>query len=300
MAAKRLNEQFRAGSNARLCLIITLIAAPITLVQALKALMPQPSPPPYSLPEERQRRTLERLAESGRVRAAELAVEFGTSEHTIRRDLGELAARGLCQRVHGGALRLSPASAPALQRRDTQEPRKAALGRHAAQLVDAGQVVFIDAGSTNLAIARALPAELELTIVTNAPAIAEALAAQPHKQLILIGGLINARSGGTLGTMALAQLQLFRLDLCFLGACALDAESGLSCFDAEDAAFKRELVAASASVVVALTTEKLGTAAPYRVCALSALDTLVVEAEAPAAALHPFATLGIRIERPQS
>jgi DeoR/GlpR family transcriptional regulator of sugar metabolism len=233
-----------------------------------------------SFPDERQRQIVMRLTQQGRVVATELAQEFGTSEHTIRRDLRELAAAGVCQRVYGGALALSPASRPAAARRGQNVARKDLLGRAAAGLVRAGQTLFLDAGTTNLAVARALPAELALTVVTNAPAIADALMGQSAKTIILIGGRMNEISGGTSGATALAQVQQIRADFCFLGACALDAEEGAAVFDAEDAAFKRALVAASAQVAVAVTNEKLATAAPYRVASLMQINHLIVEADA--------------------
>ena len=248
-------------------------------------------------PEERQARILQRLSDAGRVVAADLAVEFGTSEHTIRRDLTELATRKLCQRVHGGALRYAGAVGTLRERSDSQSERKALLAQTAASLIGQAKVIFLDAGSTNLAIAKALPADGNLTVVTNAPAIAEALAEHKGHQLIVIGGHYSQHVGGSVGALAVSQLALIRPDLCFLGACAIDPELGLSCVDFEDAAFKRALVAASASVVVAVTNEKFGTASPYTVCAVDALDRLVVESSAPEASLQTLTARGVRIEK---
>jgi DeoR/GlpR family transcriptional regulator of sugar metabolism len=251
-----------------------------------------------AFPDERQRRIVMRLTQQGRVVATELAHEFGTSEHTIRRDLRDLAAAGFCQRVYGGALALSPASHPAAARRGesvARVARKNLLGHAAAGLVQAGQTLLLDAGTTNLAIARALPAELALTVVTNAPAIADALMGQPGKTIILIGGRLNEISGGTSGATALAQVQQIRADFCFLGACALDAGEGAAAFDAEDAAFKRALVAASTQVAVAVTNEKLATAAPYRVASLAQIDHLIVEADAAPQHLAALRQCGVAL-----
>jgi DeoR/GlpR family transcriptional regulator of sugar metabolism len=105
-----------------------------------------------ALPEERQRMIADRLAREGRVVALELARQFGTSEDTIRRDLRELAAAGLCRRVYGGALPLSPASASLAERLAVVSERKQALGATLAGLLPTGQVLFVDAGSTHLVI----------------------------------------------------------------------------------------------------------------------------------------------------
>src|SRR5690606_26714764 len=111
----------------------------------------------------RQRQTLiqDRLRQSGRVLAADLAQEFSVSEDTIRRDLRELAAAGLCARVYGGALSVTPGGTFARRMGEAPE-RKAALALAALAFIKPGATVFFDAGSTNMAIARSLPDDLVL------------------------------------------------------------------------------------------------------------------------------------------
>ena len=250
-----------------------------------------------SLPDERQQIILDRLAQRGRVLAGDLAREFRTSEDTIRRDLREMAAAGKCRRVYGGALPLSPASGPLAARRTEAPERKAALGRAAAALVRAGQVVFFDAGSTNAAIARALPAGLGVMIATNAPDIASDLVGRPGVELILIGGRVDPRSGAALGARALRDARELRVDLAFLGACAVDAEAGLAAFDDEEAEFKRLIAERAKAVAAAVTIDKLGTAAPFAVAPVSRLTHLIVEADAPESALAALRCAGVLIHR---
>ena len=250
-----------------------------------------------SLPDERQQIILDRLMQRGRVLAGDLAREFGTSEDTIRRDLREMASAGKCRRVYGGALPLSPASGPLAARRAEAPERKAALGRVAATLVRSGQVVFFDAGSTNSAIVRALPAGLGVTIATNAPDIAVDLVGKPGVELILIGGRVDPRSGAALGARALRDAREIRVDLAFLGACAVDAEAGVAAFDVEEAEFKRLVAERAKAVAAAVTTDKLGTAAPFVVAPASRLTHLVVEADAPEEALAPLRRAGVSVYR---
>lgn len=252
------------------------------------------------LPVERQNLILGRLQAEGRVLAADLAREFGATEDTIRRDLRDMAARGDCRRVYGGALPASPASAP-LEERERQSPeRKAALGRAAAALVQPGQLLFIDAGSTNLAIAHALPDHAELAVATNAPSIAVALIGRPGVSVILIGGPIDPLTGGAAGSRAVRDVEALRIDLCFLGACQISAEAGVSAFLFEDAELKRTLVRASQSVAVAVTTEKFGTGAPYRIASPGQLHHLVLERDAAPEAWEPFARAGVKIHQPSA
>src|SRR5277367_4551198 len=112
---------------------------------------------------ERQQQIIDQLGRDGRVLAAALAEVFAISEDTIRRDLRDLAGRGLCRRVYGGALPTSPASSSIRVRAAEAIDRKAALGRALAALVTPGSFVFIDSGSTSLAAVKAFPADLRVT-----------------------------------------------------------------------------------------------------------------------------------------
>src|ERR1700722_13977657 len=120
-----------------------------------------------------------RLAEEGRVVSTELAEMLNVPVDMIRRDLRDLAARGACRRVYGGALKppVATATVPGAQ--------LSALALRAASIISPGQVVFFDAGRTNLAIAHALDLELKATIVTSSPAIAAALMAYDNIELIV-------------------------------------------------------------------------------------------------------------------
>src|SRR3954447_25081052 len=120
---------------------------------------------------QRKQLLLERLRADGRIVAKELSAELALSEDTIRRDLRELAAEGLLQRVHGGALPASPTVADLAARRNMATEEKGRLGRRAATLVSRGQRIFIDGGTTNLELVRNLPLALPITVVTHSPTI---------------------------------------------------------------------------------------------------------------------------------
>jgi DeoR/GlpR family transcriptional regulator of sugar metabolism len=249
------------------------------------------------LPQQRHRLILDRLLAQGRVIAVDLARELEVSHDTIRRDLREMAAAGQCRRVYGGALPLAPDNGP-IALRQTQAPaRKAALARAAAGLVERGQVLFLDAGSTNTAIAQALPRGYGLTVVTNAPAIAALIAQREDLELIVIGGRVDPRIGASLGSGAIRDAEAIRSDLYFVGVCGADAEAGVSALGYEDAQFKLAVAAASRAVVAVVTDEKLGTAAPYAVVAADGLHALVIEHGGDAAQTKAFARLGVRVVR---
>ena len=113
-------------------------------------------PPAIALPSDRHQYIRQRLQQEGRVLAAELAQTLGVSEDSIRRDLRELAATGICQRVYGGAIAMTPNTGSFIERSHENVARKARLAAAAVRLLKPGQFVFLDAGTTNLEIARAL------------------------------------------------------------------------------------------------------------------------------------------------
>ncbi|MDQ0560677.1 DeoR/GlpR family transcriptional regulator of sugar metabolism [Rhizobium mesoamericanum] len=244
--------------------------------------------------QERQSVILRKLKSDGRVLAADLAVEFGVSEDTVRRDLREMAAAGLCERVYGGALPLSPAGGSLTHRTSIAPDRKQALAVAAVSEIVPGSVVFFDAGSTNLAIAMALPMDLSLTAATNAPAIAGALIEKPAVNVILIGGLIDRQVGGALGAKALRDMESLSPDLCILGACGIDLTAGVTTFGFEDAEFKRFAASRSKKILVAATSDKFGTAAPHSVLPVAQCGCLVVERDADPAMLAHYRDGGCR------
>ena len=234
-----------------------------------------------AFPEQRQSLIRELLRKEGRVVCAKLSQELQVSEHTIRRDLQELAREGVCKRVYGGAVGLSPASGSFAKRREQGLASKAFLGEAGAQLICDGGCIFIDAGTTNLAVAKAIPPERSLTVVTNAPNIAAEVMNLPRCEVIMLGGRIQARTGAALGATALSQVEDMHFDQCFLGACAVDPAQGLTVFDYEDAEFKRGLVRQSNELIVVLTSDKIPSIARYKVVSCQEISILVVENDIP-------------------
>lgn len=219
----------------------------------------------------------ERLRNGQAVVAAALAAEFNVSDDAIRRDLRALATEGVCRRVYGGALPISPMSVPMSVRVTENPQRKIALAKKAVECIKPGELIFLDNGSTNLALAQILPDDYELVVTTNSLIIASALLSRTDIQLIVLGGSVTHQVGGCIDGNALMSLSRMRIDRAFIGACALSPEAGISAVDMADATFKRCLIGVSKHNVVLLTNEKLESHAPHQVAELNQLDTLVVE-----------------------
>lgn len=233
------------------------------------------------------------LTRAGRVVARDLAQRFDLSEDTIRRDLRQMAAAGLCQRVYGGAV--APTAGTLNQRHDHLRAEKDRLATLAVTLLSPGQTVLIDAGSTNTAIARSLPAGLNLTVATNAPDIAHLLSARTDLRLIMLGGHYHPELGACLGAETRAAIAAVRADWLFLGTCGLHADAGVTAFDAGEAEVKSTMVGRSDRVAIAVTGEKLGTVAPFPVIGADKVDALIAHRQD---GLAPFAQAGLTIRSP--
>jgi len=247
------------------------------------------------LTEQRHLAILEELQRSGRVLARELAERLQVSEDTVRRDLRELSTRGALQRVHGGALPVSPALANLARRSDIAMDEKRALGRMAASLLAEGQLVFIDGGTSTLAMVQQLPPTLRATVATHSPVIAAALIEHPNVEVLMLGGRLFKHSGVAVGAGVAQAIQSLRADCFFLGATGVEAGFGLSTGDAEEAQVKALLMASAAETVLMASSDKLGKVSPYRIAPLSALSTLIVTREADPAEIQALRMPGLEI-----
>jgi DeoR/GlpR family transcriptional regulator of sugar metabolism len=244
---------------------------------------------------QRKQYLMELLRRDGRLVARTLSSELAVSEDTIRRDLREMARDGLLQRVHGGALPASPAMGDFAARSQIAPGEKSAIGRAAAQLVQPGQVVFIDGGTTTIELVRHLAPELKATVVTHSPSIAVELVAHPNIEVIVLGGRLFRHSVVNVGAATIDAIGQVHADLYFMGVCSLHPQAGLSTGDFEEACVKRALCRAAAETIVLASSEKLATASPYQVVELTEIGGIVAAGTTEAALLAPYRELGLTI-----
>jgi DeoR/GlpR family transcriptional regulator of sugar metabolism len=226
---------------------------------------------------QRRELMLDRLAAEGQLNANELAAELGISEDSVRRDLRELAAAGLCQRVYGGALPASPAIADYRARRTVSVDSKARVARRAVELIAPGSTVILDGGTTTLAVAHALPRDLRATVITHSPTVAAALVDHPAVDVYVIGGRLFKHSAVACGAAAVEAAQAVTADLFLLGVTGVHPEAGLTTGDADEAAMKRALASRAADTYVLASAEKIGAASPFSVLPLDEVTGIVTD-----------------------
>jgi DeoR/GlpR family transcriptional regulator of sugar metabolism len=247
------------------------------------------------LTSQRKRHLLDLLSREGRIVAKVLSEQLGVSEDTIRRDLRELAKEGLLQRVHGGALPTSPAMAIFAERQHISPGEKAAIGRVAANLVQPGQVIFVDGGTTAVQLVRHLPPDLKATVVTHSPSIAVELVSHPHIDVIILGGQLYKHSIVAMGAPTIEAIAQIRADLYFMGVCSLHPEAGISTGNFEEASVKRALSNAASETIVLASPEKLDTASPFQIVPLDQISRIVVPSTIAEQLIAPYAAMGIAI-----
>lgn len=252
------------------------------------------------LPRARRDLIADRLAAGHPVVAAELAAEFSLSEDAIRRDLRALAAQGLCRRVYGGAIPIPSHDRPITARLNEHPERKTALARAGAALVQPGELVFLDSGSTHVSMIEHLPEDADLTIATNGVDVAAAALRRQDLRLLLIGGEVDPHLGGCVDAAAVSSLQQLRIDRCFVGVCGITVADGAMATHFNEVVFKRTLVSRSRHRAALLSSDKLTAPVHYPFAALAELHTVVVEHDADDRQIRPLKDAGLHILQAES
>jgi DeoR/GlpR family transcriptional regulator of sugar metabolism len=238
---------------------------------------------------------LERLRVDGRLVAKDLAAELGVSEDSVRRDLRELAAAGLCQRVYGGALPVSPAIVDHAGRERVEPASKQRVAAVAARLVVPGSTAILDGGTTALAVVRALPLDLAATVVTHSPTVAAALVDHRDVEVFLLGGRLFKHSLVTCGAAAVEAAQGVTADVFLLGVTGVHHEAGLTTGDADEAAMKRALARRAADTYVLASAEKIGAASRFVVLPLGDVTGVITDADPDVPAVRDLVEAGVEL-----
>ena len=202
--------------------------------------------------EERQQAIVEQARAAGRVEVSALAQQFEVTPETIRRDLTALERHNLLHRVHGGAIPVDRLGfEPGVADRDAvMTAEKDRIAKAALDEVPHEGSIILDAGTTTIRLAKALPTEAELTVVTNGLPIAVALAARPNINVLLLGGRVRGRTMAAVDTWAQRLLAETYVDVAFVGTNGLSAARGLTTPDPTEAAAKKAMVGAARRTVV--------------------------------------------------
>lgn len=257
---------------------------------------------------ERQIAIERQLTSQGRVSVVELARAFDVTTETVRRDLDALERAGALRRVHGGAVALDRTSTveTAVAERGLQRgAEKADIATRALAAIPSGfrGSIFVDAGTTTAAFARALGDHLRAVgataeIVTHAVPIAAELGARGDLALSVIGGRVRGLTAAAVGSSTVRAIEALRPDVAVIGTNGIAAPFGLSTPDPEEAAVKQAIVASARRVIVLADSSKAGEEYLVRFARLEDVDVVVTDAPLPDDLADALAVAGAEVWLP--
>ena len=228
--------------------------------------------------EERKQQILTALRRSPAVRVTDLCRTLGVSVASIRRDLADLQRSGLLKRTHGGAISTGPAMAELslAAKKDRHHREKAAIAAMAAELIDTGDTIFLDSGSTTREIALHLRHRHGLTVVTNALNIAWELASS-DVDLVLTGGQMRRGILSQVGPIAERSIRGLHVDKLFLGANGVDLDKGITTPNLVEAQTKRAMVDSAGRVFLVADHSKFGCVTFGHICGLDRIHAVITD-----------------------
>lgn len=244
------------------------------------------------------------LQDSGAVAVDGLSEQLGVSVVTIRRDLDLLEQQGLLRRTHGGAASIEPLfyepfkkdrSFQAQVERQANEKRR--IGRAAAALINPGETIAITPGTTTAEIIRGIPLNSKITVVTNTANIAMELSKRKDVSVFVTGGHLHGDWFSLVGPTAIRSLDNMLIHTMFIGADGIDAQWGLSCFNADEAELNGTMVRHARRHIAVIDRTKFGVVANWRICETAAVQTLITDSGATDEMVAPFQKMGIEVLR---
>lgn len=248
------------------------------------------------LNEERRQKLQTILAEKKRVVVREMATALDTSEVTIRKDLEALEKRGVLSRVHGGAI-LKEHSVPDIaltekERIHTREKQR--IAEKAAQMIETGDVIILDSGSTTTQIARQLKLKKGIKIITNAVNIATELAGSDN-EVILTGGFLREKSFSLVGPIAEDALRHLSADKLFLGVDGIHFEYGLTTPNLMEGRVNQLMMSIAHEVILVADSSKFGKRSMSVIARVQDVDKIITDTDIEENNLRELRGLGIQV-----
>jgi DeoR family transcriptional regulator of aga operon len=246
---------------------------------------------------QRREAILQQLTRKGSVQVTDLVQEFGVSAVTIRNDLSALESQGLATRSHGGAtLTRTPPPEQSIRQKDAiNQEQKDRIGALAATLVQEGDNIIIDSGTTTISLARHLREANGVTVMTNGLNIAWELADTPGVELILTGGLLRKQSLSIQGSQAEATLQAYNFDKLFLGVDGFDLQFGVTTHHEAEASLNHKMVERAKKIIVLTDASKFGRVSLHRIVQAGQVDTVITDASISPEYREGLQKLGIEL-----
>ena len=247
---------------------------------------------------ERQRWIMERILRDSSVRVVELAKELMVSGETVRRDLEVLESQGFVQRVYGGAVAMLEARDVERVYRDREQHRreeKEAIGKLAATLVEDGDTLFLDVGTTALAFAGCLSGKQRLTVVTPSVLAANRIKQSTDARVILTGGELQSDEPYLSGYLAEETIARFHANHAFIAVGGLSFDRGLTDYNDHEVRVRQRMMACASQVIVLADASKMGVRAFSIIGELTQMDVLVTDASIHSSTAERLIDMGVQV-----
>lgn len=246
---------------------------------------------------ERRNYIVQYLKNHGKVVVEDLAKVLDTSPMTIRRDLKYLEDNNLITRTHGGAVLhdMLIEEVPYKQKTSEHIEEKKIIAEYASSLIKEGHTIILDAGTTNLEIAKRIKDIKNLKVITTDLVIALFLSKFHCIQVFCTGGAIQSATGTCLGSHAKDFLENIYADLAFIGTSSVDVEKGLTTPSLEKAEIKKQMIDSSEEAILVADHWKFGKKSFVKICSLERLDRIITDKGIDKNTLKKINDLGITV-----
>lgn len=248
------------------------------------------------LADHRQEQIMQLLGQRGSLTLRDIVLEFDVSDATARRDATHLASAGRLTRVYGGIVAKGLGELPFAVSDTTDRAEKYAIARAAAAMVNDGDTVILDIGSTVLELARVLGGR-PITVITGNLMIYEALREHPSTELVLLGGYVRRNYWATTGHIAARVMESMHADISFLGASGITARGSVLDSTSDDVPVKQQTLASADRSVLLATERKFPGNGQHVVCHVSQLEAIITSERTPDSAVSQLAVHGVDIVR---
>lgn len=231
------------------------------------------------LPHQRREKILELIREDGHAKVLDLSRIFKVTEVTIRQDLERLEKEGFIKREHGGAVltNMDTGVKNITLQNQKNMPEKMAIAQKAVSLIENGDTIILDSGSTTTEIAKQLVDFQNITVITNALNIALILGAHPNINLVVTGGEFKAPTLSLTGQKAADFFYNLNVDKLFLATAGITLKSGLTYPSISDICVKRAMIESANEVYLVADSTKIGINSFASLGALSLINLLITD-----------------------
>lgn len=228
---------------------------------------------------DRRNMIVEYLEEFGSAKVEELSKKLNVTPMTVRRDLQYLEDNNIVSRTFGGAILKSGLTSeiPYKNKIISHRDEKKKIAKYAASLVQNGQIIFLDSGTTNMEIAKLLKSKQNLTIVTTDIKIAGFLSFSTNFKILCTGGLVQNSTGTCLGSHTIEFLKGINVDIGFIGTSSITLENGVSTPTFEKSDVKKQAIKSAKKSVLVVDSGKFGKESFAKVCNVDEFDLIITD-----------------------